>query len=456
MARKLTQEEFIARAIAKHGKERYDYSMSKYVNSATKVTLKCNRCGYVFEQVANEHLQGKGCQRCAGNLPLTTEEFIRRSNEIHHGYYDYSKVHYVNSRTNVTITCPVHGDYEQSPARHLKGCGCWKCYNKRTSERLFYNKEKFIELARKKHGDKYDYSKVNYVDSKTKVMITCPVHGDFEQVPSEHLSGKGCYKCGIDKRAKTMTQNTEIFIRRAKAIHSDRYDYSKSVYVNNRQPLIITCPVHGDFLQSPNTHLDNHGCPYCKGDAERERMLKGKAQNISVLQTKTAEEFISDAIRLHGDKYRYDKVEYISSKDKVLITCPGHGDFELTPNEHLSGRGCPKCRQSFGERRVGLFLERHDIKHKPQKKLYYIDEEGIKRYFQVDFYLPNGNIVIEYNGEQHYMPVKTWEGVPGFLKQQKRDANLRRYCKKHGYRLIEIPYTELRHIDEILEQELKA
>ena len=79
----------------------------------------------------------------------------------------------------------------------------------------------------------------------------------------------------------------------------------------------------------------------------------------------------------------------------------------------------------------------------------------MKRYFQVDFYLPDGNVVIEYNGEQHYMPVESWEGVPGFLKQQKRDATLRKYCKKHGYRLIEIPYTELRHIEEILEQELK-
>lgn len=454
MAKRFTQEEFIARAIAKHGKGRFDYSMVHYVNSGTKVVLKCNKCGHVFEQSPNQHLKGNGCPCCAGNLQMTTEEFVRRATEIHHGYYDYSKVCYVNNHTKVIITCPKHGDFEQDPSYHLKGGGCWKCYGERTSKRLFYGKEKFIKLARKKHGDKYDYSQVEYVDGHTKVKIVCPIHGAFKQTPSEHLSGKGCKKCGVDKRAKTRTQNTEIFIRRAKAIHGDHYDYSKSVYVNNRQPLIITCPKHGDFLQSPNTHLDNHGCPYCKGDAERERLLNGKAKAIVPEQTKTTEEFIADAIRLHGDRYNYDKVDYKNSKEKVVIVCPEHGDFETTPNEHLSGRGCPKCHQSFGERSVGLYLERHNINHVAQKKLRYIDDDGNNRWFQVDFFLPQGNIVIEFNGEQHYMPIKHWGGNKGFEQQMKRDVALRKYCKQKKYKLIEIPYTQVKHISEILDQEL--
>jgi len=455
MPKKFTQEEFIAHAIAKHGEGRYDYSMVKYVNSATKVTLKCNKCGYIFEQTANGHIQGRGCPRCAGNLPLTTEEFIRRATEIHHGFYDYSKVKYAGNHVNVVITCPEHGDFEQTPVSHLKGCGCWKCYNKRTSKRLFYGKEKFIELARKKHGDKYDYSLVEYVDSYTKVKIICPIHGLFEQRPSEHLLGKGCEKCAIEHRTKLRTKDTKWFIARAREIHGDKYTYEHSVYTNSKHPIIITCPIHGDWETTPNTFLDNHGCPYCKGDAERERMKNGKAKTIAPDQTKTTEEFIEDAIRLHGDKYRYDKVNYINSKEKVIITCPEHGDFETTPNEHLAGRGCPKCHQSFGEHRVGLFLERHHIQHKPQKKLYYTDEYGEKHYFQVDFYIPSGNIIIEYNGEQHYMPVKSWRGEKGYKDQLKRDATLRKYCKEHGYRLIEISYKKLRHIDEILEKELK-
>ena len=289
MAKKYTQEEFIARAIAKHGEGRYDYSMVKYMNSMTKVTLKCKKCGYVFEQLPNCHLQGQGCQRCAGNLPLTTEEFVRRATKIHHGFYDYSKVRYKSNHIKVIITCPEHGDFEQSPAYHLKGGGCWKCYNKRTSKRLFYGKEKFVELARKKHGDKYDYSKVRYVDSKTKVTITCPIHGDFEQSPSEHMLGKGCEKCAIEYRAKLHTKDTEWFVARAREIHGDKYTYEHSVYTGSKDPIIVTCPTHGDWETTPNTFLDNHGCPKCKGEECTERQLKDAAQFLEDI--KKVEEF---------------------------------------------------------------------------------------------------------------------------------------------------------------------
>lgn len=452
--KKFTAEEFIARAEARHDKGRYDYSKVAYVNSVTNVIIKCNVCGNEFPQIANSHLQGQGCPHCAGNVRMTAEEFIKRANEVHHGYYSYDKVKYVNSSTKVIVTCPVHGDFEQRPSSHLKGCGCWPCYHKRTSERLQYTKDIFVEKARAVHGDKYIYDKVDYKKAYEKVTITCPIHGDFEQRPSEHLLGKGCEKCGIESRAALATKDTEWFIRRAKEIHGDKYTYEHSVYKGSKEPIIITCPIHGDWETTPNTFLDDHGCPYCKGDAERERLLAGKASRISPEQTKTTEEFIADAIALHGDRYDYSKVNYIDSKKKVIIICQEHGEFETTPNEHLSGRGCPRCNASFGERSVELYLQRNNIKYKYQKKMFY-DENGEKRHFVVDFWLPKVRTVIEYNGEQHYMPLKMWGGEPKFKEQQERDQHLREYCEENAYRLIEIPYTKLRHIPEFLDDALK-
>jgi hypothetical protein len=443
MARKLTQEEFIARAKEKHGEGRYDYSMVKYVNSSTKVTLKCNKCGYIFDQVANEHLQGKGCHRCAGNMPITKEEFLRRSTEVHHGFYDYSKVNFIDRRTKVIIICPEHGEFKQTPANHMKGCGCWKCYNKRTSERLFYGKEKFIELARKKHGDKYDYSKVVYVDSKVKVTITCPVHGDFEQLPSEHIMGKGCEKCAIEYRAQLRTKDTEWFITKAREIHGDKYTYERSVYTGSKDPIIVTCPTHGDWETTPNTILDKHGCPKCKGEECTERQLKDAAQ------------FLEDVKKVHGDFYDYSKTVYTGSKNKIIVTCPTHGDFEIMAADHLAGAGCAKCYASRGERRVRLCLESLGIDFVEQKRYDSPLAPGARKVFYIDFFIPEKNLAVEYHGDQHYEPVKMFGGAKQLKKQQQRDAALREFCKQQGIRLLEIPYTDFDRIEEILEQELK-
>lgn len=388
-------------------------------------------------------------------VKYTKEDFIRKAREVHGDKYNYDKVNYINCHTPVIITCPIHGDFKQDPSSHLKGHGCKWCYGMRVADRLHYNADIFIKKARKVHGDKYNYDKVNYIDSYTKVVITCPIHGDFEQRPSEHLRGKGCEECAIKHRSFLMTKDTEWFIRRAKEIHGDKYTYEHSVYINSKKPITITCPIHGDFEMTPNDFLDNHGCPHCKGDAERERLLSGKATLIAPDTTKTTEEFIADAKAIHGERYDYSKVDYKHNKKKVIIICREHGEFEITPNDHLSGgRGCPRCSASFGERSVELYLQRNNIEYRYQHKMFYKDN-GVKRHFVADFWLPKLNTIIEYNGEQHYMPLKMWGGEPKFKEQQDRDKKLRLYCQQKKYRLIEIPYTKQRRIPEILDKLLK-
>ena len=183
----------------------------------------------------------------------------KKAKEVYGDKYDYSKVEYVNNKTKIIITCPIHGDFEQIPSRHLLGKGCPQCYY---TTRRFTNNE-FIQKTKEVHGDKYDYSKVHYKSSKEKVVITCPIHGDFKQSPNDHLTGRGCLKCGAYTRNNKNKSNKEEFIEKSNGVHNDWYNYSKVKYKHSKEKVTITCPVHGDFEQKPIYHLSGRGCPEC-------------------------------------------------------------------------------------------------------------------------------------------------------------------------------------------------
>ena len=255
---------------------------------------------------------------------LTTEEFIQKARDVHGDKYDYSKVEYVNSTTKVCIICPEHGEFWQKPHIHLQNKGCLICGRQRTATFHSKSQELFLKDAMKIHGNKYDYSKAEYVDSQTKVVIICPVHGEFTQFPSSHLQGNGCPKCGKDRTALRMTN--EDFINKAKAVHGDRYDYSKVQYVYNKTEVCIICPEHGEFWQKPKNHLSGYGCPICSG---RKKMRTS--------------DFIRKARSVHGEKYDYSKAEYKGNTEEVCIICPEHGEFMQRAGNHLRGVGCPKC-----------------------------------------------------------------------------------------------------------------
>lgn len=255
---------------------------------------------------------------------MTTSEFIHKARAVHGDKYDYSKVEYVNYRTRLLIICPKHGEFWQRPYIHLQGKGCTKCGRERIGIASSKSKEQFLQEARRVHGDKYDYSKVKYINYQTKVTIICPIHGEFTQTPTGHLQGNGCPKCANDRTSLRMT--TEEFIQKAKAIHGNKYDYSKVEYTHNNVEVCIVCPEHGEFLQKPRLHLSGCGCPICTG--------KKKMRTI---------DFIKRAKQIHGDKYDYSKAEYKGHAKEVCIICPEHGEFRQIASNHLRGAGCPKC-----------------------------------------------------------------------------------------------------------------
>jgi hypothetical protein len=195
---------------------------------------------------------------------FNTEEFIKKAESIHNNKYDYSLVNYKNNNTKIKIICPKHGEFKQQPGSHLLGKGCKKCSYLTIGSALQSNTKDFIEKANKVHNNKYDYSLVNYITAEKKVKIICPIHGEFIQLPSGHLSGRGCSKCSRIKGGKLRKSTTEEWIKKAQKVHGNRYDYSKVNYIASSEKIIIICKKHGEFKQISNAHLQGQNCPKCR------------------------------------------------------------------------------------------------------------------------------------------------------------------------------------------------
>jgi hypothetical protein len=204
------------------------------------------------------------------------ENFIKKSNIKHHYKYDYSLVKYVNARIKVTIICKEHGEFQQTPDSHSRGVGCPNC-----NGGVRYSKDKFINNARLKHGDLYNYDLVDYKNNNIKIKIICEIHGIFQQRPSDHLK-YGCWKCGVDNRKKRHILTNNEFIFKCSVIHNNTYDYSKTNYINTKSKVTIICKEHGEFEQLANTHITGAGCPSCR-ESKAIKTLKGYLKNKNIL-----------------------------------------------------------------------------------------------------------------------------------------------------------------------------
>lgn len=263
MSKRVTTTDFVRRAREVHG-NRYDYSKVSYVAAIKYVTIICPDHGE-FEQSPANHNTGHGCHECGGNKPLTLERFIDRANKAHDSRYDYSHVAFRNVENKIEIICPVHGSFFQRLATHLKGLGCDRCGRVEVGKKLRHSLDRFLEDARRSHGDRYDYSLVKYVNALTKITIICPDHGVFKQNPANHIRDVGCPKCAFESIAAQRTLTTQEFVEKAKKLHGDRYDYSKVEYKSSHEKVEISCSEHGSFWQSPANHARENkaGCPGC-------------------------------------------------------------------------------------------------------------------------------------------------------------------------------------------------
>jgi len=306
------------------------------------------------------------------------------------------------------------------------------------------NTEEFVAKAKSVHGDKYDYSKTIYIPGKrSKVTIICPIHGEFQQRTDTHLGGAGCRKCGYEEIFKSRTLSNEQFIAKARAVHGDKYDYSKSQYIKSYTKVIVICPIHGEFKITPNSHTDFGGeCQKC-----------GRFKNARS-HSSTKEYFINRANKIHCNRYDYSKVDYLNSETEVTILCPTHGEFRQKPHGHLKGYGCQKCSMSKGELTIKRFLEEKLIDYTPQKT--FDDCRGKKNRLPFDFYLPKYNLCVEYQGEQHFRESLHWSHHK-LIDTQRTDSIKKNYCAENGIGYLAIPYTEdpIRLLQEVLAKDIQ-
>lgn len=375
-----------------------------------------------------------------------------------------------------------------------------KSNNKVRNKRL--TTEEFIKRAKKTHGEKYDYSKVEYINAHTKVIIICPKHNEFKQTPKHHVNdGYGCNLCGYEIGAKKQSLTEKKFINKAKKCHDNFYDYSKVKYINYNTKVKVDCPLHGIFEVTPSNHLHKdrpRGCNECGHIAASEKMqmpekdfllgcekvhqgyydyskvkYTGVLNKITIIcplhgsfsqiarvhflgsgckicgtekamesQRGNTKDFIMKAVKIHGNKYDYSNSLYGRNNiEKVEIGCKkGHGTFRQSPAKHLSGDGCPKCFNK-NEGRIAEYLLKTNI-------VYREFSINNKRY---DFMLPGFNLIIERDGEQHYKLVTIFaKGQKDYLSKQQRNDKLKtKLAKEAGFKISRIPYWLTKKEEEL-------
>lgn len=375
---------------------RYLYSKTIYVNSKTRILVTCVLHGD-FRQRADSHLLGAGCQRCAIELSAQMQkmplyEFELRAHAKHEHKYNYSLVDYQNYSSDIVVICPQHGEFDTTVQAHLSGSGCISCkiiYGSPLKGRARYTTEQFILRAGAVHPGKYTYPDTVYSDSRSTVKITCPVHGNFDQVASEHLIGHGCPDC-----AGHPQYDTAKWIRKAKLVHGEsKYSYDEAIFISDELKIKICCLEHGPFLQRPSGHIAGIGCRQCALD---------KLHTDNLLQS---EEFLAQCYEMHRFRYDYSKVAYTGVRNEIAIICRLHGVFRQIAHNHINGAGCSLCTRysSIVENAWLNLLGLPDTTSCRQVLLH-----GNGKRFRVDGFNPLTNSVFEFDGD-------FWHGNPRFF-----------------------------------------
>jgi predicted nucleic acid-binding Zn-ribbon protein len=255
-----------------HG-DKYDYSRFEYIDSSTPSIIHCAKHGD-FYQLAMTHISGTGCPSCGAEKSrrskiLSLSRLLEQFRDAHGDKYDYSKVVYEHRSKKVTIICSEHGEFEQSPSNHKLGRGCKQCANENLSRSKRHSRDQIIEMMRKVHGEKYDYSSVEYRNMQSKIEIICPEHGLFYQKCQHHLNGSGCPRCTVKR---DLSSKTPEVIEAFERVHGEKYDYSKVIYNGANSKIVVVCPMHGEFYPTPSNHKKGSGCRKC-GQVQRFKTL---------------------------------------------------------------------------------------------------------------------------------------------------------------------------------------
>lgn len=368
---------------------------------------------------------------------LTTEQFIQRSIEIYGNFYGYSKTKYENSRSKITLECPIHGFFEISPTSHIDtNCGCKKCgieVTSRKSAARGYNSLKNIA------GDLLLSPFEEYASNRSLLTFKCiDCSTEFQTtyfLYKKSNDGKRCINC--KQRAKVSDPSTrEVFIKQCIEKHGGYYSYELLPEVFSKtEKISVICPKHGSFQTTGDTHLKKGtGCSICKID------------KITSITRSSITQFIIKANKVHNFKYNYTTSVYINATTNILIICSKHGEFNQTPDVHLRGSGCPMCKSSAPIGQMINALKQHGIQYSTEHRFKDCRGRGGKP-LPFDLYIPKYNICVEYDGPHHYSPVTYYtasreEAEQNFNNCIAHDNIKNIYCEQQNIRLIRIPYTD--------------
>lgn len=468
MARKLTQDEFIDICKRVHN-NKYDYSKTIYVNKRTKVTITCPIHGD-FQQYAQNHKNGQGCPICGeekareiNKQRYKYDDFIKVSNERFNNEYEFPNIEkeYVNSHSTITIVHKTCGNsFKKRANDHLTskrgGCSCLRKRHipqpkpRKSSKSIMVVKEdrrhklwtvedfrKSFDKINEQLDNQYECNFEEFKNLSIPIPFHCKKCGKtFKRKPTVFVyMNKTCPHCNGLARNRAYT--TEEWIELANKIHNNKYDYSKAEYIKTDTKLCVIChqkdefgDEHGEFWVTPHAHTGSmhSGCPKC-------------SQKYS-----DGNRFSKLAALKHNNFYDYSLVKYKNAYTKVEIICPEHGVFMVSPNQHLMGKGCPLCCFSTLEKAIKAILDNLGIEYVYQAKkrtLEWLDN------LSLDFYLPQYNVGIECQGEQHYKFVKFFHRTEERFKlAQERDSKKSRLCEENNCKLLY--YSD---IEEVVDNE---
>lgn len=361
---------------------------------------------------------------------MLRREFLRLAKMKYGNAFEYPYLPETVKRCVISVICKIHGNFEVIARDHLRTkYGCPHCAYDNSQVPIEVSNQKQLEKADRKFSGKFDYSRVDLKTERgRKVTIVCPLHDSFESTIRNHLhTSAGCPGCGkmlwLDSatRYKTLADAIEA----SYGVHGDKYDYLS--YCSQTKLLKYSCRLHGEQTQQISSHLTGRGCMQC-GRIER---------------TITPDEFLQRAKQTHPSGYEYDLSELKSVNDKITITHECGRVYRCRVSNHLSGQGCMRCKSSLGEAKIRKFLDANVIPYIDQFKI-----DGFQ--YRYDFYLPELNILVEYDGQQHFEPVGHFGGYEHFQKTIERDRRKTDLAKKRGITLIRISYHHFANLEEFL------
>ena len=438
---KLTNSEVISRLKKIFNKEDYSYQYVEYEGKRKDITIFCNKKNHGFFKRKPEILfKHRGCFSCLKELDKN--KFIKKVKKIHKNKYNYSLANYINYHKKIIVICNIkgHANFNVTPDNHhYRKSGCPVCGRLNSSAKQRKTQKKFLAQFKMMHKKKFITNKIDYQGAKVPIIIECKKHGEKRITPDSLLRGSNpCFECGLIERGIKKRNSTEYFINKAKLIHGNKYDYSKSKYITAKTKIIIICKKHKVFKQLPDVHLSGAGCDKCGNE-----IIGNKRRNS-----------IEKVIRIFEEKrgkgnFDYSSIgqTYKSNKSILLIKCNKHNkSFYQCASDHEISGGCDDCKyKSIGEELVMNILAQNNVEyiHNWADHDCYLNKGKAK----FDFFLPYFDKIIEYDGEQHFRPVQYGnmskeEAIKEFRLRKIFDRKKDNWAKKNKKKLLRIKFNE--------------